>query len=113
MGYALGMTTTLDTGQDRSAEPSYPGLDQPGSYRIRISGHVRPGWATWFEGLELTTGEDDTGAGVTTLTGELTDQAALHGVLAQIRDLGLVLLLVERVDPSAPVEPSVEGKAPL
>jgi len=52
------------------------------------------GWSTWFNGLEL---RSDT-AGHTTITGPVTDQAALHGLLAKIRDLGLPLLSVRRID---------------
>jgi hypothetical protein len=54
-----------------------------------------PGWSAWFEGLQVSSDQ----AGQTTITGLVTDQAALHGLLAEIRDLGLPLLSVHRLDP--------------
>lgn len=97
--YSGVMTATKKNAQSYSpAGSSGSGLTGPNTYRIQVQGSLRPGWANWFEGLTLTTGVDDSGAPVTTLTGELTDQAALHGILTRIRDLGLVLLLVEQVD---------------
>jgi hypothetical protein len=62
-------------------------------YRIRIRGHLDPGWSDWFDGLTITQ-EDD---GTTTLSGPLTDQAALYGLLSRLRDLGATLLTVERL----------------
>jgi hypothetical protein len=53
------------------------------------------GWSAWFEGLRVTSDQ----AGQTTIAGPVTDQAALHGLLAKIRDLGLPLLEVRRLDP--------------
>jgi len=61
-------------------------------YEIRVQGALDPGWSCWFGGLQITSNP----TGVTVITGELTDQAALHGVLAKIRDLGLPLLLVRQ-----------------
>ena len=66
-------------------------------YRIRVKGLIGAHWQTWFEGLAI---EPDEVRGETALTGRLVDQAALHGVLARIRDLGLPLLAVAEV--SAP-----------
>jgi hypothetical protein len=62
-------------------------------YRIRIGGHLDPGWSTWFDSLTVTQADD----GTTELAGPLTDQAALYGLLARLRDLGATLLLVERL----------------
>ncbi len=64
------------------------------NYSIKIEGHLDEGWADWFEGL-LFTHEND---GSTTLSGKIADQAALHGLLKKIRDLGLPLLSVNRFD---------------
>lgn len=64
-------------------------------YEIRIEGHLGKEWAGWFEGLAITLEED----GQTLLRGPIADQAALHGVLRRIRDLGTPLLSVERVLP--------------
>ncbi|MGY1638926.1 hypothetical protein ACI78V_19955 [Geodermatophilus sp. SYSU D00742] len=62
-------------------------------YEIRVGGHLDPRWAAWFDGMTLT--DDD---GDTVLTGTALDQAALHGVLHKVRDLGLPLLAVTRLD---------------
>ncbi len=64
-------------------------------YRIRVGGHLDSGWSEWFEGLRLTHEQN----GETVLSGPIVDEAALHGVLAKVRDLGLPLLAVNRVEP--------------
>ena len=63
-------------------------------YKIRIKGHLGKEWASYFDGFSL----DPLGNGETLLTGEIMDQPALHGLLAHIRDLGLPLLAVNRVE---------------
>jgi hypothetical protein len=63
---------------------------QPIVYQIRIKGHLGAQWADWFEGLTITLEED----GNTLLTGTVLDQAALHGILKKVRDLGMPLLSV-------------------
>jgi hypothetical protein len=65
----------------------------PARYRIRIRGHLDPAWSTWFDSLTVTQADD----GTTELAGPLTDQAALFGLLARLRDLGATLLLVEHL----------------
>jgi hypothetical protein len=72
--------------------------DQPMVYQIRIKGHLVPQWTDWFEGLTITL-EDD---GDTLLTGTVVDQAALHGWLKKVRDLGMPLLSVNSVERSQP-----------
>ena len=69
---------------------------QPMVYQIRIKGHLGRQWTDWFGGLTLTL-EDN---GETLLTGPVVDQAALHGLLRKVRDLGMPLLSVTRVRPS-------------
>ena len=69
--------------------------DEPGLYEIRIKGHLDDRWASWFGDLTLTR-EDN---GETLLTGPVIDQAALHGLLRKVRDLGVPLLSVTRVRP--------------
>ena len=64
-------------------------------HEIRVQGHLDDRWVDWLEGLALTREND----GTTTLTGRLTDQAALHGVLNTIRDLNLPIVSVRRVYP--------------
>jgi hypothetical protein len=70
-------------------------------YEIRIGGRLDPRWAAWFDGMALT----PTGDGTTVLAGPVPDQAALHGVLARIRDLGLPLVAVTRLDADPPLRP--------
>jgi hypothetical protein len=69
--------------------------DPPAHYELRVKGVLDSGWSAWFDGLQLTSDQ----AGQTTITGPVVDQAALHGLLAKIRDLGLPLLEVRRLDP--------------
>ncbi len=69
--------------------------DQPMVYQIRIKGHLGRQWTDWFEGLTITL-EDN---GDTLLTGPVIDQAALHGLLKKVRDLGLPLVSVSPVEP--------------
>jgi hypothetical protein len=67
-----------------------PTPGQPMVYQIRIKGHLGSQWTGWFEGLAITLEED----GNTLLTGPVVDQAALHGLLKIVRDLGMPLLSV-------------------
>ena len=69
---------------------STEGQDGPVPYEIRIKGHLDGRWADWFEGLTITLEED----GNTLLIGQVIDQAALHGLLKKVRDLGLPLVSV-------------------
>jgi len=68
---------------------------QPVVYQIRIKGHLGHQWTDWFGGLTITLEED----GDTLLTGPVVDQAALFGLLKKVRDLGMPLLSVNRVEP--------------
>jgi hypothetical protein len=68
---------------------------QPVVYQIRIKGHLSHQWTDWFEGLTITLEED----GDTLLTGPVIDQAALHGLLKKVRDLGMPLVSVSPVEP--------------
>jgi hypothetical protein len=61
-------------------------------YEIRVKGHLNARWADWFDGLTLTQESD----GTTLLSGPIVDQAALHGLLGKVRDLGLPLIAVRR-----------------
>ncbi len=71
--------------------------DEGGSYEIRLRGHLEARWAAWFDGLSLT----HAGDGTTVIRGPVVDQAALHGLLTRVRDLGLPLIAVTQVDPSS------------
>ena len=64
-------------------------------YEIRLKGHLETRWEQWFDGLTITLEEN----GNTLLSGPLADQAALHGILKKVRDLGLTLLSVNSVEP--------------
>jgi hypothetical protein len=67
-------------------------------YEIRLKGHLDDRWAEWFEGLTITLEED----GDTLLTGPVIDQAALHGLLKKVRDLGMPLVSVSPVESGPP-----------
>jgi hypothetical protein len=67
---------------------------QPQVYQIRIEGHLDQQWTDWFDGLTITLTED----GDTLLTGPVIDQAALHGLLKKVRDLGMPLVSVSPVE---------------
>lgn len=71
----------------------FPNATQSAAYRIRIAGRVRNGWSDFMSNLEESCDQEN-GATVTTITGVVTDQAALHGLLERIRDLNLTLLSV-------------------
>ena len=75
-------------GMSGSTPPEHPG----DWYEIRLQGRLDDRWSTWFDGLELTAADD----GTTVLRGLVADQAALHGLLHKLRDLGLPLLSVVR-----------------
>ena len=75
--------------------------DNPGRYEIRLKGHLDSRWTAWFDGLTLTQGSD----GTTMIHGLVTDQAALHGLLQKVRDLGLPLVSVTQVQPDQPDQP--------
>jgi hypothetical protein len=70
-------------------------MTEAGAYEIRVQGHLDSRWSAWFDGLVLTTDDD----GTTLLRGQVADQAALHGLLDRMRDLGLPLVSVLQVGP--------------
>jgi len=74
-------------GQERGA------ARQPVSYEIRLQGHLGPEWSEWFGGMRVILLDQ----GDTILTGPVVDQAALHGLLARVRDLGIPLVSVRRL----------------
>ena len=73
---------------------STSGPDSPGRYEIRLKGRLDGRWADWFDGLSLSHESD----GTTVLSGPVTDQAALHGLLSRVRDLGLPLISITQLD---------------
>jgi hypothetical protein len=78
---------------------------QPMVYQIRIIGHLGREWTDWFEGLTITLEED----GDTLLTGPVIDQAALHGLLKKVRDLGIPLVSVGPVEPGQANQSNVKS----
>ena len=80
----------MSNNSDPTTNPS-----QPVVYQIRIKGHLGHQWTDWFEGLTITLADN----GDTLLTGPVVDQAALHGLLKRVRDLGMPLLSVSPVEP--------------
>ena len=73
----------------------------PGRYEIRLKGHLDSRWAAWFDGLSLTNERD----GSTLICGPVADQAALHGLLQKVRDMGLPLISVTQVQTRRPGQP--------
>jgi hypothetical protein len=79
---------TRPHGGGKPAEP-------PTYYELRVRGGLDGRWSAWFEGLQVSSDDH----GVTAIVGPVADQAALHGLLAKVRDLGLPLLSVRQIDP--------------
>jgi hypothetical protein len=69
-------------------------MKRPPVYKIRVQGHLSPGWSEWFEHMTVTLEPN----GDTTLSGPVVDQPALHSLLVKVRDLGLTLISVIRVE---------------
>ena len=78
--------------------------NEAGRYEIRLKGHLNTRWAAWFDGLNLTHRSD----GTTVIDGPVVDQAALHGLLQRVRDVGLPLVSVTRVEPDKTAAPTPE-----
>jgi hypothetical protein len=76
---------------------------EPSVYQFRIKGHIGCQWTEWFGGLTITLEEN----GETLLTGPVVDQAAMHGLLKKVRDLGLPLISVNRIEPEQADGPEV------
>lgn len=71
---------------------------QPPTYELRLKGHLCAQWTAWFDDLAITL----EGNGDTLLTGHVVDQAALHSLLRKVRDLGIQLVAVRRIEPQSP-----------
>jgi hypothetical protein len=78
-----------------------PDPDGAGRYEIRLAGRLDAHWAAWFDGLTVSHASD----GTSVISGPVADQAALHGLLQRVRDLGLPLISVTRVKP----DPDTQG----
>ena len=83
-----------------------PDRSGAGRYEIRLTGHLDARWATWFDGLTV---RRESG-GTTVISGQVADQAALHGLLQRVRDLGLPLVSVTQVEADQPDVPRVKPR---
>jgi hypothetical protein len=86
----------------RTPTPDHP---DAGRYEIRLTGHLDAHWTTWFDGLSVICEAD----GTTVISGPIADQAALHGVLQRVRDLGLPLVSVIRIEGDGPRSAGAEA----
>jgi hypothetical protein len=93
---------------DATGEPSAAVETGPTHYEIRLQGHLDARWAASFDGLSLSNDSD----GTTVIRGPVVDQAALHGLLQKLRDVGVPLVSISQVDPDDPHPFTTEG-APL
>jgi hypothetical protein len=87
------------TAETRNGQPVGDHTPVP-HYEIRVNGHLGSRWAAWFDGMTLTN-EDD---GTTVISGPVVDQAALHGVLQKLRDLGIALRSLTELGPVTDIE---------
>jgi len=85
---------------------STPNRPEAGRYEIRLTGHLDARWAAWFDGLTVGHESD----GTTVLSGPTADQAALHGVIQRVRDLGLPLISVTQVETDRPDPPITDPR---
>ena len=92
-------TTGTTTGAPAAEHTNIP------QYEVRVRGHLGSRWAAWFDGLSLSI-EDD---GITVIRGPVVDQAALHGLLQKLRDVGIPLVSLVQLPPDAT---TTEGPAP-
>jgi hypothetical protein len=83
-----------------------PDRSEAGRYEIRLTGRLDAHWAAWFDGLTVSVETD----GTTLISGPIADQAALHGVLQRVRDLGLPLVSVTRMNPDQPPTTGIEAE---
>ena len=97
-GNTSGGTTGEPAGSRGPGRSDRTGRDGSDWYEIRVQGRLDDRWAAWFDGLHLSRTDD----GTTVLRGPVTDQAALHGLLHKLRDLGVPLLSVTRTDLAPP-----------
>lgn len=106
-------TNATDHGRSVAHQPgrsrvlnTVSGQEAPIAYTLRVAGRLDARWADWFDGFTLADDPD----GTTTITGAVTDQAQLHGLLARIRDLGLTLVSLGAGPPSDPLRPATSEK---
>lgn len=93
------------TAEDRSPSTPITGHGPAPQYALRVKGRVAARWSAWFDGLTLTD-EDD---GITVISGPVVDQAALHGLLQKLRDIGIPLVSLTQLSTNAPTHQTNEG----
>ncbi len=110
--HQVGPYVHLVSTDDHTNEPSTPhSTAEPASaqhYEIRVRGHLGSRWSTWFDGMTLTSEND----GTSVIRGFVIDQAALHGLLNQLRDLGITLISLTPLAPGTASEPPDESHNP-
>lgn len=87
--------TEADRNLDTTPAPTAVGHDSIHHYEIRVMGRLAPRWSTWFDGLDVTTADGETSV----IRGPVADEAALHGLLQKLRDIGIPLLSLTRLPP--------------
>ncbi len=92
-------------GQPEHTHPN-PALDRPATYQIKVQGRLDERWAEWFGGMTIVVEREGDGLPVTTLTGTVADQAALHGMLRALYTLGLPVCSVTCVESSDASQPA-------
>ncbi len=96
---SYGPNVTADDRFNSTPPAAHDAIPQ---YEIRVKGRLGSRWSAWFDGLSISS-EDD---GTTVIRGPVVDQAALHGLLSKLRDVGIPLVSVVQIFPDAPTEPS-------
>jgi hypothetical protein len=84
--------------------PSTVGPDPVPEYEIRVAGRLAARWSTWFDGLTIASDAD----GTTVIRGPVVDQAALHGLIQKLRDVGIPLISLTQIPNNAPAEPEAQ-----
>ena len=82
-------------------EKSGPEKNLVPEYEIRVAGHLASRWSAWFDGLAI----DSDDGGITVIRGPVVDQAALHGLIQKLRDVGIPLISLTQIPPTTPTEP--------
>jgi hypothetical protein len=99
-------TDRIAGGKEQMSGPIDTDRHEAGHYEISLQGHLDARWAAWFDGLSLSRESD----GITILRGPIPDQAALHGLLQRVRDTGLSLVSVVRIEPDKPDQPKASPR---
>jgi hypothetical protein len=101
--YVPGVTTENRTPAPATGRPATDGDPVP-QYEIRVAGRLAPRWSAWFDGLTIATDDD----GTTVIRGPVVDQAALHGLIQKLRDVGMPLISLTRFPSTTPAEPTAQ-----